>query len=816
MKAEDHLRLTVIALGLLLIGAGVLFLLVGNGLLSDGGVLSHGGRLPWLGVALLGVGAATVMWTRLPRSGPSKLETLWLDRLTTALVEWNARDDALTRGQRTRALLLVSVLGLFFELVLIRLLGSEVKVFAFLKNVVLLGAVLGLGLGFFIARRPVGLLPMFLPGAALLVGSVILGARAGVTMHTVLPGGDELVLLGLSFQERAAVPIILRLLVWIPYYAITLFYFASVVLAFIPLGQYTGKCMRAFPPVPAYSLNLAGALAGTLLFALVSFAWLPPSAWFALAAVLSLPLVVSHRAPPSASHAASADTALKWIGWANLAAALALVLVQGLPGTVVWSPYNKLVVTTMDARDSSGNRFRWGYQLHVGEYYYQDMADLSAGFFEAHPDLPVEYRYSEYEVPYAFVHPSQVLILGAGTGNDVAAALRHGAQHVDAVDIDPGIIAFGKQLHPEQPYASPRVTPHANDARAFLKRSAMSYDLVLFGLLDSQQVLSAFGSVRLDNFVYTVEGMRDAFARVKPDGLLVVTFELFQPWMGERIVEVMREATGQLPLVLHAHHGTVFLVRRGAPFSPIEIEQGQAALGGVVKPLAIARTGTMATTDDWPYLYLRDRTLPFAYWTMLPLLALVAVKLARRVLGTGWRIQGRFFWLGAAFMLMEVRIIAQVALVFGSTWLVNAAAISAVLSMAILANLLIARLSVTSVRPWAILLLLTLALSSITPTTVFLNLGQTLGGIAAALLLALPVLFAGMVFSTSLRGVQEVDTAMASNLIGAILGGLIEYLSLVLGIGSLAWLAALLYGLAVLTPARAPLAFPSLASAVKN
>ncbi|MGH7513535.1 MAG: spermidine synthase [Gemmatimonadales bacterium] len=803
------MRLTIMVTALLMAGIGAAGVLVGSGLVGGGAWVDASPSLLWLGLLLLVVGGAAA-WTLLHRASVARAETRWLERLTNALVAWNVRDDALTESRRKVALVLVSVLGLFFELVLIRLLGSEVKVFAFLKNVVLLGAFLGLGLGFFIARRPAGLLPLFLPGAAVLAGSVILGAKAGLLTSTILPGGDELVLLGLSFLEARAVSVALRLLMWIPYYAITLGYFLAVVLVFIPLGQYTGKCMRAFAPISAYSLNLAGALAGTLLFALVSFAWLPPVAWFGLTALLALLLVLQpggHPEPP---------TALRWLRQLNLVAALGLVLVQGLPGRVLWSPYNKLVAKELNLRDRNGKEVRWGYQLGVGEYYYQDMANLSAGFFDAHPDLPLAYRFSEYEVPYAFARPAQVLILGAGTGNDVAAALRHGAEHVDAVDIDPGIIEFGKRLHPEQPYASARVTAHANDARAFLKSSHVPYDLVLFGLLDSQQVLSAFGSVRLDNFVYTVEGMRDAFARVKPDGLLVVTFELFRPWIGERIAGVMRAATGQTPLILHAHHGTVFIVRKGASFSAAELENGLAVLGGAVKPLAIEPTGTRVTTDDWPYLYMLARTLPFAYWTILPLLALVATRLARSVLGTGWRIQGRFFWLGAAFMLMEVRIIAQVALLFGSTWLVNAAAISAVLLMAILANLLVARMGVTSIRPWAALLLLTLAISSATPTTVFLGLGQVAGGIAGALLLALPILFAGMVFSASLRGVPGVDTAMASNLMGAILGGLIEYVSLMLGIGSLAWVAAALYSLAVLARVPDSPAVPSSAARAES
>jgi hypothetical protein len=403
-------------------------------------------------------------------------------------------------------------------------------------------------------------------------------------------------------------------------------------------------------------------------------------------------------------------------------------------------------------------------------------------------------------VPYTFAQPTSVVVLGAGSGNDVSAALRNGAQHVDAVDIDPAIMELGAQLHPERPYASPNVVRHANDARAFLRQTNQQFDLVLFGWLDSQQVLSAFGSVRLDNFVYTIEGMRDAYARVKPNGMLVVTFRLFQPWMGQRIRDVLREATGQTPVILSGNHGTVFLVRKDNPITDAEVQSALAKLQGDVKPVTLGEELIPLTTDDYPYLYLRERTMPFAYWTMLPLLGLVSFGIARRVWGKGWKIQGRFFWLGAAFLLMEVRIIAQVALLFGSTWLVNAAAIAAVLLMAVAANLLIARLPrVRSVTPWAVLLIITLALSSLVPSSVFLDLVPGFGGWIAALFLALPLFFAGMVFSGSLRNVQNVDTAMASNLLGSILGGLVEYLSLILGIGSLAWIALALYGLALVS-----------------
>jgi SAM-dependent methyltransferase len=768
------------------VALGVALALVGGGVFRSRLSPADLSALFWTGIVTTGIGVASLVWVVRRAAAPTTGLGPGDGHLTRALVAWNERDDALSPRQRAVALILVSVLGLYFELVMIRLLGSEIKVFAFLKNVVLIAAFLGLGLGFFLARRRIALLPLFLPAAAFLVALASLGARSGLFIHTYLPGGDDIVLVGLVNLPSLETPVRPGILAWIPYYGITLVGFLFVVLVFVPLGQYTGKCMRAFAPIAAYSLNLAGALAGVVLFAVVSFAWLPPWAWFALAALAALML-------------ARGSSKAWWA--ANLVAAVALVALPGLAErAAVWSPYNKLVVRPLYLEDRAGRSDHVGYQLRVGAYYYQDLLDLSDDFFANHPDHPPAWRYTEYEVPYALIRPRRVLILGAGTGNDAAAALRHGAERVDAVDIDPGILALGKSLHPERPYDSERVTLHADDARAFLKRSAASYDLVLFGLLDSQQVLSAFGSVRLDNFVYTVEGMRDAFARVKPGGLLAVTFELFRPWIGERIAGLLQRATGQVPVVLSASHGTVFLVRNGTPLSDGDVQAALSRLGGFVTLMPLDAGTVSLTTDDWPYLYLRERALPFAYWTMLPLLALMALWVSRRVLGTGWSIQWRFFWLGAAFMLMEVRIIAEVALLFGSTWLVNAAAIASVLVMAILANLLVARRRVLNVRPWAVLLLVSLAASSVAASSGFLTLGQTGGGVLAALLLAVPIFFAGMVFSSSLQRIRSVDTAIASNLLGAILGGLIEYVSLVLGIGSLAWLAALLYVFALLSP----------------
>ena len=62
-----------------------------------------------------------------------------------------------------------------------------------------------------------------------------------------------------------------------------------------------------------------------------------------------------------------------------------------------------------------------------------------------------------------------VLILGAGSGTDVAASLLHGTKHIDAVEIDPVIVRLGREHHPDQPYNDPRVNVVTDDARHFLR-----------------------------------------------------------------------------------------------------------------------------------------------------------------------------------------------------------------------------------------------------------------------------------------------------------------------------------------------------------
>src|SRR5262249_33356630 len=164
------------------------------------------------------------------------------------------------------------------------------------------------------------------------------------------------------------------------------------------------------------------------------------------------------------------------------------------------------------------------YKLTVNHDYHQNALDLSDAFVRGHPGEALEDAQLAYDLPYRFAQPRRVLVVGAGMGNDVAAALRHGAQRIDAVEIDPAILELGRELHPERPDGAPRGEPINDAARAYLARASEQYELIVFGLLDSHTLLSSMSSLRLDSYVYTRESLAQARAHLAPGGHLVLTF----------------------------------------------------------------------------------------------------------------------------------------------------------------------------------------------------------------------------------------------------------------------------------------------------
>jgi hypothetical protein len=651
-------------------------------------------------------------------------------------------------------LFLISALGLFFELAVIRWLSGELRLFSYFKNFPLLAAFLGLAVGLALADRDrdyLGVFPLLLASFVILVLAV--GRTASPRLLAYPARGEEFLWFTADISYWLSLGIFLGMV---------LIFFLLSVLLFIPLGQAIGREMKDRPAVLAYVINLVASLTGVWTFAFLSYLQTSPILWFGLG-LLGLALYLLLR------QGFALGTLL--IGAATLFA----LLLTGQQQT--WSPYQRLQVRKVfgDSR-FYGPWTEMGYQLDVQQIFYQFAFDLSPESLQRLPTL--EPLAVSYNLPYLLKPPgARVLILGAGMGNDVAAALRNGASSVQAVEIDPAIYTFGQDLHPEQPYSDPRVTVTIDDARSFFEETDERYDLISFGLLDSHTLLSGMTSVRLDSFVYTLESFRQVREHLVDDGKVVVSFAVGAPWIEERLGQMLRQVFGD---------DRVFVY-----YSDI---WGTTFVAGSLTTDTLQRTGLTPwtpnpdlenipiSTDDWPYLYMRTQQVPTAYWQALFVMGAVALVVIGRSFPEALRPNWHFFLLGAGFLLIEFKSITEFALLFGTTWLVNALAISGVLLMALAANLVVLWRKRIDVRLAYLLLFLSLAVAYLFPLGNLGSLPPMPRALSAMILLSLPLFFSGLIFSESLRKAGEAAGPLASNLTGSVVGGALEYTSLMWGI----------------------------------
>ncbi len=430
--------------------------------------------------------------------------------------------------------------------------------------------------------------------------------------------------------------------------------------------------------------------------------------------------------------------------------------------------------------------------------FYQSATNLSDDFVEQNrQSIPnLELAVQSYNLPYLFAPPGgRVLIVGAGMGNDVAAALRMGMGSVDAVEIDPAIQKLGVELHPEKPYDDERVHRIVDDARSFFVNTRNKYDVIAFGLLDSHMLLSSLSSVRLDSYVYTLESFTQAREHLAPDGIVAVTFAV-TPWIEERLGRMMVQVFGPERVYLSRNSS-------GSTFVGGQLTGEQLARGGLVRWAPSAEYGGIPlTTDDWPYFYMRSRSIPDAYWQMLLLVGVLAVLLMRRSFPEALHPDWHFWLLGAGFLLIEFTSVTRLALLFGTTWLVNALAISGVLLMILGANLIVLWRQHIPVRLVYGLMFASLILVYFFPLDLLNGLPVLLKALAGLVLLSLPLFFSGMIFSESLRRAGETARPLASNLTGSVAGGVLEYSSIWWGVQSLYVTAAVVYLLALLAYLR--------------
>ncbi len=717
------------------------------------------------------------------------------------------------------AVFLVGAVGLFLELLLIRWVTTEIRIFAYLQNTVLVVCFLGLGMGCWDSRRRFALRDVLLPLAILTGLLAIPPVRylLGTSITDLLSGASGLVIWGggeLGGAAAAAGGVIGLALT----FALMFLLWA----AFVPVGRLLGGLMADHPhPLRAYSVNVAGSLVGIWLFVGCSAAGLPPVTWFALFAAGCVPLI-------------GTGGRSKWVDKGLVAAIVGGGALAGVePGweEVRWSPYQKLALFRFDEGKQGGlwayvggerhpPNFGFGtHMISVNNIGYQATVDLRAENVAANPQwYPAGQRgYSQYDLPPKFhPNPKATLVVGAGSGNDVAGMLRNGAGEVVAVEIDPEIIRYGRRVHPENPYADPRVTVVTDDARSYFATADRTFDVIAFGLLDSHTTTS-MTNARLDHYVYTRESLTRARQLLNPGGVMVLSFEAQKPFILDRMARCLEEVFGHPPVVFRVPPngfgwgGVVFVT------GDLDAVRGRLAADPTLNGLVTdwqkdtpARSGEPAevTSDDWPYIYLEGRGIPPLYLMLAAgLLALFAFGLRSLNAGhivRGWdRSNTHFALLGAGFMLLEVQNISKAAVVLGNTWVVNAVIISGVLLMVLAANALTPRLKRLPDGPVYAALLASCVGLYFLDLSRFGFLPYWQKAAVVGLLTSLPMLFSGLVFARSFAAAPRKDAALGANLFGSLAGALVQSVTFVTGIKALLLVVAAFYLGAALTRPKA-------------
>lgn len=644
-------------------------------------------------------------------------------------------------------LVLFSFLLLFLELALIRWLGSNILFLSYFSNFILLGSFFGIGIGFLQPKS--SQLHQLAP--ILLTLLILLVTLFPVHITYTGSGVDNLLVIG--SYKKSGLPIWITLPV--------IFLATAAVMASIAHGM--AHLFSRFKPLVSYRLDILGSLAGIISFSILSYFNATPIVWGIVVCIIFALLFFKEWQQGG------------WLAplqFGCLFIFLTILTYETITPWDVWSPYYKI---SLYRNEHSIDVWVNGTPHQRIESIEQRKANEPFYFF------PYQYNAS----------PANVLIIGAGTGGDVAIALAHGAKHVDAVEIDPTLYKLGYLYNPNHPYDDPRVHIILNDGRTFLQQTHQLYDMIIFALTDSITLVSGQSSLRLESYIYTTEALLAARQHLKAHGI----FSMYgyyswdkQLWLTDRYANTIKAVFNRNPCLDKFGKDRFFslaltvnadgnLLQCKTPFSPM------------------SQTYVEPSTDDHPFVYLKYNRIPPLYIITILLifsLSLLAMKLNAGTL-TAIHTNMDLFLMGMAFLLLETKSVICFSLLFGNTWIVNALVFSAILTLIYLA------IEVTHYFPRLSplklygLLLICLLVNWMIPSEIFLSMPFLPRFVMASLLTFSPVFLANLIFATRFQDTLNSTAAFGVNMLGAMIGGLLEYTSLITGHRFLLILIVLFY-----------------------
>ena len=193
--------------------------------------------------------------------------------------------------------------------------------------------------------------------------------------------------------------------------------------------------------------------------------------------------------------------------------------------------------------------------------------------------------YLRYELTAIAYHLAErpggfnALVIGPGGGRDLFSALVFGANHVDAVEINP-IIARDVMLDRFRAYsggiyANPRVTAYVDDGRNFVRRSRSKYDVIQASLVDTWAATAAGAYTLTENSLYTKEAFGEYLDHLTDEGTLTITRWVFD---GLRLISLAQDACAERGLdastrlaIIRSNRVATFLLKK-RPFTSAEVE----------------------------------------------------------------------------------------------------------------------------------------------------------------------------------------------------------------------------------------------------